>query len=159
MIPLWLWQGAWQLVSIVLGKQLRATSWSIGRERLTVSLAWGFETSEPNPSATLPPIRPYLLILLKLCYSLMIKHSNMWGLFLFKPPHMKHFRLVSEIGVIENLGRTLQPQFVSHKAKLPLLYVLMRLSSFFILPSIVTLQLWVTPMSVSPFLVKALCSS
>lgn len=87
----------------------------------------------------------------------MTKHSNMWGAILIQTTtyaYMKHFRLVSEIGVIENLVRTLQPLFVSRKAKLSLIYVLMRLSSSFILPSTVTLQLWVTPMSVSLFLVR-----
>ena len=73
------WWGAWRHTGRHGAREIgeSSTSGSTGsRKREKLDLAWAFETSKPNPSDTLLPTVPHLLILLKKCHSLMTKHSH-----------------------------------------------------------------------------------
>lgn len=78
------WQRAQYPLSVVLKKKLKYTSWHIGREwearpgmglwNPKAYLQWHMCSNK----ATHIPIRLYILILLKQCYSFLTRHSNIW---------------------------------------------------------------------------------
>lgn len=54
-------------------EMIKSVGKSVGQEIERLGLSWAFEITK----ATFEPVRPHLPALLKSCYSLITKHSNL----------------------------------------------------------------------------------
>lgn len=66
----WCWRSSWEFYI----KKHRQEE-----ERQTLGLGWVFEAQEPTLCDILSQTKPHFLIPLKLCWSLMIRHSHIWA--------------------------------------------------------------------------------